>query len=184
MYFLIFSLFFCFLAFEIDKCDWSPQRQNSWKSLYFRKSFKECIFFFFWNTVEFLSLDHMRLWASHLSFWRVDRTEASPGGESSEFMAGSTCSVCQRLWCHSQIKTIPSAVYRMAAPRLDKFVSSFLHKSKAVQMLRTLKDQTLSLYILAVLLCEREWTIFTSVASEGFELSRGENWLCVSHMMY
>ena len=48
-------------------------------------------FFFFGNTVEFLSLDHMRLWASRLSFWRVDRTEASPGGESSEFMAGSTC---------------------------------------------------------------------------------------------
>lgn len=93
-------------------------------------------------------------------------------------------SVCQRLWCHSQIKTIPSAVYRMAAPRLDKFVPSFLHKSKAVQTLRTLKDQTLSLYIHLVLLCEGEWTIFTSVASEGLELSRGENWLCVSLMMY
>ena len=62
----------------------------------------------------------------------------------------------QRLRCHSQIKTIPSAVYRMAAPRLHRFVPSFLHKSKAVQMLRTLKDQTLSLYIHLVLLCEGE----------------------------
>ena len=99
---------FFFLTFEIDKCDWSPRRQNSWKSLYFRKSFKECIFFFFFgNTVEFLSLDHMRLWASRLSFWRVDRTEASPGGESSEFMAGSTCQCASVYGVTAKLKPYP-----------------------------------------------------------------------------
>ena len=140
-------------------------------------------FFFFGNAVEFLSLDHMRLWASRLSFWRMDRTEASPGRESSEFMAGSTCQCASVYGVTAKLKPYPLLCTEWQPPDWT-FVPSFLHKSKAVQTLRTRKDQTLSLYIHSVLLCVGEWTIFTSVASEGLKLSRGENWLCVSRMMY
>ena len=78
---LIFSLLFLFLfsAFETDNCDLSPGKQKSWKSHYFKKSFKGCIYFFLGNKVDFLSSDHMRLWASSPQFWHVDKTEAAPG---------------------------------------------------------------------------------------------------------
>ena len=45
---------------------------------------------------------------------------------------------------------------RSAAPRLDKFVPVFLSKSKAVHMLRALRDQTLYRHILLILLGEAE----------------------------
>ena len=88
---------------------YSLEGKNLEKNPYFRKSLKECIFFL-GNKVEFVSPDHMRLWASSLSFWHVDKTEADPGEGSLESMAGSTRSVCQCVWCHVQIKTIPSEV--------------------------------------------------------------------------
>lgn len=54
--------------------------------------------------------------------------------ESSKFMAVSACSICQYLWCHNQIKTIPSAIYISTMPRLHTFMPVFLSSFKTIQM--------------------------------------------------
>lgn len=76
--------------------------------------------------------------------------------ESSKFMAVSTCSVCQYLWCHNQIKTIPSAIYIRTVPRLHRAVPTVLSRLKARELFRTLGDQTIYFHIHFICLCEGE----------------------------
>ena len=71
MYFLIFSLFFFFFYLW----DWQvwliPLKANSWKSLYFRKSFKECFFFFLeiqWNFSALIVWDYGQV-VFHSGVW-------------------------------------------------------------------------------------------------------------------
>lgn len=104
-------------------------------------------FFFLGNKVDFLSSDHMKLWASSPCSGMWTKQKQTLERESSKFMAVSTCSVCQYLWCHNQIKTIPSAIYISTVLRLHKFMSRLLSRFKTIQMFRTLKNQTIYFHI-------------------------------------
>lgn len=100
------------------------------------------MYFFLGNKIDFLSSDHMRLWASSPSSGMWTKQKQTLEKQSSKLMAVSTCSVCQYLWCHNQIKTIPSAIYISTVPRLHKFMPMFLTRFKTIQMFRTLRDLT------------------------------------------
>lgn len=162
---LIFSLLFLFLfsAFETDNCDLSPGKQKSCKSHYFKKSFKDVFIFF----LEIKSI------FSALIIWDYGQVVLSSGmwtkqkqpleRESSKFMAVSTCSVCQYLWCHNQIKTIPSVIYISTVPRLHRVMPKFLSRFKARRLFRTLRDQSVCFYIHFIHLCEGKWIIFTCI---------------------
>lgn len=128
-------------------------------------------FFFLGNKVDFLSSDHMKLWASSPCSGMWTKQKQTLERESSKFMAVSTCSVCQYLWCHNQIKTIPSAIYISTVLRLHKFMSRFLSRFKTIQMFRTLKNQTIYFHIHFISLSEREKIVFTYIP---FEVSQNE----------
>lgn len=55
------------------------ERKNLEKVMISKNHSKHVFFSFLGNKVDFLSSDHMRLWASSPQFWHVDKTEAAPG---------------------------------------------------------------------------------------------------------
>lgn len=142
-------------------------------------------FFFLGNKVDFLSSDHMKLWASSPCSGMWTKQKQTLERESSKFMAVSTCSVCQYLWCHNQIKTIPSAIYISTVLRLHKFMSRLLSRFKTIQMFRTLKNQTIYFHIHFIFsLRERKLSslifLLKSARMRRGDLQRGEDQLCAS----
>lgn len=129
------------------------------------------MYFFLGNKVDFLSSDHMKLWASSPCSGMWTKQKQTLERESSKFMAVSTCSVCQYLWCHNQIKTIPSAIYISTVLRLHKFMPRFLSRFKTIQMFRSLRDQTIYFHIHFIFLSEGEKIVFTYIP---FEVSQNE----------
>lgn len=121
------------------------------------------MYFFLGNKVDFLSSDHMKLWASSPCSGMWTKQKQTLERESSKFMAVSTCSVCQYLWCHNQIKTIPSAIYISTVLRLHKFMPRFLSRFKTIQMFRSLRDQTIYFHIHFIFLSEGEKIVFTYI---------------------
>lgn len=145
-YFQFVLSFFLLWGFEIDNCDLFPGSQKSWKSHYFKKSLKECIFFLEIKSI-FSALIKWDYGQVVLSSGMWTKQKQTLERESSEFMAVSTCSVCQYLWCHNQIKTIPCAIYISMVPRLCKFMPVFLSRFKAILTFRTLRDYVIYFHI-------------------------------------
>lgn len=150
--------------------DWQlwfiPWKANVLKKSLFQKITQRMHFFF----LEIKSI------FSALIIWDYGQVVLSSGmwtkqkqpleRESSKFMAVSTCSVCQYLWCHNQIKTIPSAIYISMVPRLHRVMPKFLSRFKAIQLFRTLGDLSLYFRIHVVCLREGERIVFTYICFE------------------
>lgn len=67
-------------------------------------SLKEC-FLLPWKWSWFSQLWTYEIMGKSSVALACGQNRSRPWRESSEFMAGSTCSVCQYLWCHKQTKT-------------------------------------------------------------------------------
>lgn len=133
---LIFSLFFflCFGVLRLTTLICLLEGKNLEKVIFLKSHSNDTFFFFFWNKADFLSSDHRDYGQVVFGSGMWTKQKRTLERESSEFMAGSTCSVCQYLWCHKQIKTIPSAIYINMVPRLQEFMPMFPSKFKAIQM--------------------------------------------------
>lgn len=103
------------------------------------------------------------------------KQEQTLGTESSKFMAVSACSICQYLWCHNQIKTIPSAIYISTMPRLHTFMPMFLSSFKTIQISHSFYS-----FLWGRVNCLHLYSLWSPSELEGMAFSRGEDWLCVS----
>lgn len=155
--------FFCFQLLRLTTVIYPRESKNLVKVIISKNHSKDVFIFF----LEIKSI------FSALIIWDYGQVVLSSGmwtkqkqpleRESSKFMAVSTCSVCQYLWCHNQIKTIPSVIYISTVPRLHRVMPKFLSRFKATRLFRTLGDQSVCFYIHFIHLCEGKWIIFTYI---------------------
>lgn len=158
--------FFCFGVLRLTTVIYPLESKRLEKVIISKNHSKDAFFFF----LEIKSI------FSALIIWDYGQVVLSSGmwtkqkqpleRESSKFMAVSTGSVCQYLWCHNQIKTIPSAIYISTVPRLHRVMPKFLSRFKAIQLFRTLGDLSLYFRIHVVCLHEGEWIVFAYICFE------------------